>query len=117
MPENEMRFSDTQLAGLRQDVDELARAFEQHKAEQDKRWSELASMVETTARMVQDNTAACKALESSTADVVRVFRDVEGAVRIGAGIQKTVATVAKLGTVGAVIAAAAMYVINSIKGP
>lgn len=79
MPQEARRFSDAELEQLRQD-------FYTHTTEEDKRWDHLAEMAEKNSEDIRRLTTAIEHQAQSTADIVRLYRDAQGATRIGRGV-------------------------------
>lgn len=96
-------MSDTELAKLREE-------FEQHKREQERRWEQLAAMVEK-------NTRATERLAKSTEGVVRLYSDIQGAARVGVSVRKLMTWLISLGAGGAALASAILYILEKVNPP
>ena len=108
MPNDDMpRFSDEQLV-------ELCEDFEQHKALQEHRWEQLAAMVGENTAATERIAEAVEKQAESTAGVVQLYRDFQGAARVGMGLRRFLVWVAALGTAGAAVAATILYVLDKI---
>lgn len=107
------RFSDAQLAELCEDFEQHKEDFELHKIEQDHRWDQLALMVESNTEATSRIADAVEKQAESTAGIVQLYKDLQGAARVGVGLKKFLAWLVALGTAGAAIAAAITYVLNS----
>lgn len=113
MPSDDMpRFSDEQLVELCEDFEQHKADFEEHKALQERRWEQLAAMVEKNTTATERIAEAVEKQAESTAGVVELYRDFQGAARVGVGLRKFIAWVAALGTAGAAVAAAVLYVLD-----
>lgn len=112
MPEHHdmPRFSDQQLTELRVD-------FDQHKDEQERRWGQLAAMVEENTEAVKRIADAVECQAESTAGIVQLYQDLQGAARIGVGLRKFMTWLVGLGSAGIAIAAAISYVLKKFGGP
>ena len=111
------RFSDEQLIQLREE-------FEQHKEEQnecwerqERRWEQLAIMVEENTQTTRELAESVCKIADSTAGVVRIYDDVQGAARVGAALQRFIVWVAKWGTIGAGLAVGMSWVVRHFMPP
>jgi hypothetical protein len=96
--EDMARFSDTELTALRAD-------FDAYKDEQDAKFDRLIAMVES-------NNRATGELAAATQDIVRVYTDWQGTIRIGAAVQRCCLWLGKWGVIGAGMAAGIKYVLS-----
>lgn len=111
------RFSDFQLTELRKDFDKHKDDFDIYKDEQEKRWAQLADLVEHNTRATQRIAEATERQELNTAGIIQLHADLKSAARVGVGVQKFLAWLVALGTGGAAIAAALVYVIDKLAPP
>lgn len=100
-----MRFSDGRLLQLSKD-------FEQHKVMQDARWDKALAFIEDNNRTTEALVRAVEQLDASTRGIVQLYADVKGAARVGQAIQSMLFWVAKWGTLGGVVYAAAHSLIE-----
>ena len=98
MSESNMpRFSDQELSRLRDD-------FEEHKDLQEKRWLQLADMIEQSADATQRLAHSVESIAINTQGVVDLYIDIRGAARVGVSVQKFITWLAACGALGAIIA-------------
>ncbi len=103
------RFSDESLTKLHQEFHEHVQRFDSHVADGELRWQQQQQMWESIAESQKANATAISVLIRETRDVVQLTRDVQGAARIGHGLQSFVLWMLKWGTIGAAIVAAVTY--------
>lgn len=106
------RFSDLQLTDLRTAFELHKDDFKQHKAEQDERWSQLAGVVESNTAAVQQIAEAVSKQAESTAGIVQIYHDLQGAARIGGGVRRFLIWLGSLGAGGIAVAAALTYILD-----
>ena len=111
------RFSDAELVALRKEFEEHRDVQERNNARQDRRWEQLASMVEQNTEATQAVARSVESIARSTEGVVQLYRDFQGAARVGIGVRKLLAWLIALGTGGAAIAAAILYVLDKLGIP
>lgn len=115
--DDEMRFSDQELIRLREEFEQHQKAFARHQDVQNARWEQLAVMVEQNTGTTREIAESVKVLAESTAGVVRLYQDVQGAARVGVGVQKFVVWVAKWGTIGVGAAIGLRWLIEQFTPP
>jgi hypothetical protein len=111
------RFSDAELVALREEFEEHRDVQVRNNARQDRRWEQLASMVEQNTEATQAVARSVESIARSTEGVVQLYRDFQGAARVGIGVRKLLAWLIALGTGGAAIAAAIMYFLDKLGIP
>jgi len=104
------RFSDVELTRLREE-------FESHRDRQEQRWEQLALMVEQNTEATRAVAISVKSIARSTEGVVQLYRDFQGAARVGIGVRRFIAWLLALGAGGAAIAAGIMYVLGKLGIP
>lgn len=104
------RFSDVELTRLREE-------FESHRDRQEERWGQLALMVEQNTEATRAVAVSVESIARSTDGVVQLYRDFQGAARVGIGVRRCIAWLIALGTGGAAIAAAIMYFLDKLGIP
>ena len=100
------RFSDVELTRLREE-------FESHRD----RWEQLALMVEQNTEATRAVAVSVESIARSTEGVVQLYRDFQGAARVGLGVRRFIAWLIALGAGGATIAAALMYFMDKLGLP
>lgn len=103
--EADMRFSDEQLTRLRED-------FNAHKEEQDARWGQALQLIEANNQTTAELAKTVQSLAESTQGIVQLYADVKGAARVGTAVQGFLFWVAKWGTLGGLLYAAADSLID-----
>ena len=106
------RFSDDELRLLRSD-------FDRHIADEDlndkkwlEKWEDLARMIEKNAEATNRIALAVADQAESTADIVQLWSDMQGAARVGSRVQKALLWLSGMGAAGLLIAGFISYVIN-----
>jgi len=110
--EQDVRFSDAELAGLKammmQHVEDEKSWRDEHCAwrkEQDGRWQAIGDQLESLVAATASNAKAVADLIGETRDIVQLHKDFQGAARVGSAAQRAVLCVAKWGAIGAGAAA------------
>lgn len=117
-PENDdMRFSDGELVRLREEFELHQERFEQHQEVQEARWEQLAIMVEQNTQTTRDIAESVKSVADSTAGVVKIYEDMQGAARVGGAVQKFILWLAKWGTIGGGMAVGISWLIRHFTPP
>jgi len=104
------RFSDVELTRLREE-------FESHRDRQEDRWEQLALMVEQNTEATRAVALSIESIALSTEGVVKLYRDFQGAARVGLGVRRFIAWLIALGAGGATIAAAILYFMDKLGLP
>ena len=107
--DNMARFSDTELTTLRTE-------FELHRAESQARWNQLAGLIEENTRITTQLARSIEAQARSTAGIVRLYRDAQGAARLGTGMQRFFIFLLKWGLVGSGIVTAIRWALTKFGG-
>ena len=91
--------------------------FEMYKLEQNQRFERIEHVIESNTVAVERLANAVEAQANSTAGIVQLYSDLQGAARLGNGLQRFMGRLAALGTAGAALAAAVLYVIDKFSTP
>lgn len=108
MEGEEQRFSDKELVQLRKDL-------MNHKLLQEERYDQQQEQLGSILNAVESNTKSVSDLAKSTAGVVQLYEDIQGAARVGVSIQNFCLWLAKWGAIGTGLTAAIFYVIDHFK--
>lgn len=103
-------MGDVELIRLREE-------FESHRDRQEQRWEQLARMVEQNTEATREVAVSVESIARSTEGVVLLYRDFQGAARVGLGVRRFIAWLIALGAGGATIAAAIMYFMDKLGLP
>lgn len=113
---NVPRFSDHELHELRTQVENHLLRFENH-LEQDGDWKrQNAEQLQLVAESNRQLSESLEALSSSTKDVVELYNNVQGTVKVGAAVQSLFLWLVKWGVVGAFLVGVADWALDRFQG-
>ena len=107
MGEAQMRFSDKQLQ-------EFHTEFKEHVRQYEERQRASEDCVRELINAQRKNTGAIASLIEDTREIVQLHRDLQGATRVGASVQKFGFWLLKWGALGSAIAVGFKYGVDFI---
>ena len=99
----QQRFSDGELVKMREKFDNLSNRFDAHEASETKKFNDMISAV-------NKNTESINKLAGETVEIVKLYRDLQGATRVGKRVQDFLFWLTKWGTLGAILGGVIIWV-------
>ena len=94
------------------DLDRIWDGLNEHRKEHDERWGEVKELLDSNLQAQRQNAESIKELKQNTEGVVQLYNDLQGAARVGLGLQKFTVWLAKWGTGGTILAASIHYIVD-----
>ncbi len=94
------------------DLERIWDSLSAHREEHDARWREVEGALKQNLQAQENNAKSIEELKQNTEGVVQLYNDLQGAARVGLGLQKFTLWLAKWGTGGTILAAAIHYLVE-----
>lgn len=91
---------------------QLVERFEQHEENEEQVIADLFKSQQANTDAIAEITRSVSRLVDDTSDVIRLHRDLQGAARVGKGIQGFMLWCLKWGTIGVGIAATVTWIVE-----
>ena len=114
--DKDMRSGDTDLLKkLSTDLSDHIARFDAHESNEESKFSVLIQGQQANIEAIGQLTTQVSILVTDTKDIIGLYKDVQGAARIGANVQSVILWLLKWGVVGSALASAIHYVLQHTK--
>lgn len=95
---------------LQRQIDDLRVEFSEHRVQESDRWDRMLSITEENATAINLVAVSLKELTADTKEIVQLHKDIQGAARIGSGLQRFILWCLKWGGIIGTLGAAIHYI-------